>query len=132
MAISTARLNAEWIGKVHAASQFLIGLFHLVTRGAKGIRFRQFQAANEAPCKYDASAKRDQSSGRNAQQEPSLRPAPQPRKETAARWNGRVHVRSLKASMNIFSSNNRINGVLELQSSDDDRCYAIVDDSSVR
>src|SRR6202034_444813 len=104
MAIPAARLNAEYIGVMHALRELLEGLLHLVAGGAEPIGFSQFQGAKEAARKADADDKSNQPSGRNPKQEPALRPPPQPGGKTAVHRLRRIQFEPLDAAMSNLSS----------------------------
>jgi hypothetical protein len=54
VAVAAARLNAEYIGGVHAAPQLLIGLLHFVAGSTERIGFGHFQATEKTARKADA------------------------------------------------------------------------------
>jgi hypothetical protein len=60
--VSTARLDAEYIGVVHAPGELLEGSIHLVAGRAELVRLGELKAADEAARKGDAKKEGDQSS----------------------------------------------------------------------
>jgi len=99
--VAATRLDAELIGVMHAAAEFLERLPHLVAGGAKRIGFREFQAADEAARKAYSNDEGKQPARGNTEQEPALRAVPEPRRKTSARRLRlrRIHFESLNASM---------------------------------
>jgi len=84
VAIAATGLDPEHVGEVWATGQFLVRLPHLMTRGAKRIRFRIFYASRKTGPENDASAEGNQRTGGNSKQPPSLWSSPKPREESAA------------------------------------------------
>src|SRR5208282_632460 len=99
VAVAAARLNAEYIGGVHAARQLLIGLLHFVAGSTERIGFGHFQATEKTARKTDAEDEAQHPAGRYAEQEPTLRAPPQPSRNSPVSWRRHIHPKLVDTAM---------------------------------
>jgi hypothetical protein len=86
VAVTTARLNSEHIGVMHALRVLLIGGAHFVAGRAELIGFSIFETADKAAGKSNADYERYEPAGRNAEKEPALGAPPEPCCKALVRW----------------------------------------------